>query len=127
MKMEHNPNNIMGKKMILRMYVFLLVAAISTGSISLYAETIAIVGGTIIDGNGGKPIKNGVIVIDNERIVAVGDRKTAIPIDARKIEAKGKYIIPGLMDANVHLYLMPSLESVVRYEGRYEEGEKKGG
>ena len=107
--------------MILRMYVFLLVAAISTGSISLQAETIAIVGGTIIDGNGGKPIKNGVIVIDGDRIIAVGDRKTAIPIDTREIEAEGKYIIPGLMDANVHLYLMPSLESLVRYEGRYEQ------
>jgi len=39
-------------------------------------DMIAIVGGTIIDGNGGEPINNGVIIVEGKRIVAVGNRAT---------------------------------------------------
>ena len=88
----------------------------------LHADPMAIVGGTIIDGNGGEPIRNGVIVIDGKRIVAIGKAKDVeIPNDARKINAKGKYIIPGLMDANVHLVLGFSTEYMLRFEGRFED------
>ena len=97
--------------------------AILMGSISLHAESIAIVGGTVIDGNGGKPISEGVIVINEGRITAVGDGATAIPAGARRIQANGKYIIPGLIDANVHLVAEPVLmiDAAARYEGRFED------
>ena len=67
------------------------------------SNAIAIVGGTIIDGNGGAPIDGGVILIDGQRIVAVGDRSTQIPSGAKQLSAAGKFIIPGLMDAYVYL------------------------
>ena len=47
-------------------------------------------------------------------------RLTFLP-GARQIDATGKFLIPGLMDANVHLVLGSSIEFIVRYEGRYEE------
>ncbi len=96
-------------------------AALCIFSTCASAETIAIVGGTIIDGNGGKPIENGVIVIDNKRIAAVGARSTPVPSQARTISAAGKYVIPGLMDANVHLVLDVYPYTLIRYEGRYDE------
>jgi imidazolonepropionase-like amidohydrolase len=42
-------------------------------------QALAVVGATIIDGTGGAPIKNGVIVTKGERIAAVGGAGTAIP------------------------------------------------
>lgn len=44
-----------------------------------------------------------------------------VPAGAREIDAAGKYIIPGLMDANVHLVLNMAIEFHGRYEGRYED------
>jgi imidazolonepropionase-like amidohydrolase len=82
----------------------------------------AIVGATVIDGTGGAPLKDAVIVIDGRKITAVGARgRVTIPAGAREINVAGKYIIPGLMDANVHLVLGSAIEFIVRYEGRYED------
>ncbi len=92
------------------------LAAVDAG-----ARPLAIVGGTIIDGNGGPVVRNGVIVVDGDRIVSVGSKDTAIPTQSGIIQASGKYIIPGLMDANVHLLIDTRLENVVRFEGRYPE------
>ena len=86
------------------------------------AQTLAITGGTIIDGTGNAPVKDGVLVINEDRIAAVGSlRAVTIPESAYRIDARGKYVIPGLMDANVHLFFPFSLEMLVRYEGRYHE------
>ena len=81
-------------------FVYATALAITLGLEPFQAETIAVVGGTIIDGHGGAPISSGVIVIDHGRITAIGDENIAIPAHARRIQAEGKYIIPGLMDAN---------------------------
>ena len=55
-------------------------------------ERLAIVGATIIDGNGGAPIANGTILIDGDRITAVGSRSdTAVPSDSRVIDGSGKF------------------------------------
>jgi imidazolonepropionase-like amidohydrolase len=86
-------------------------------------ETRAIVGGTVIDGNGGKPIENGTLIVEGKRILAVGGRSTPVPRHAETVDARGKYVIPGLMDANVHLvydfYTGPY--TLIKYEGRYDE------
>jgi imidazolonepropionase-like amidohydrolase len=84
----------------------------------------AFTGATIIDGNGGKPIANGVVLIEGPRIKAVGPAsRVAIPADAERIDVSGKYIVPGLMDANVHLVPWPSwtyIEFLARYENNFQ-------
>ncbi len=86
------------------------------------ADVTALTGATLIDGNGGPAVKDAVIVIDGRKIAAVGPRgSVTIPAGAREVNVAGKYIIPGLMDANVHLVLGSSIEFIVRYEGRYED------
>src|ERR1051326_5950197 len=68
--------------------------------------TTALVGGTVIDGNGGAPVADAVVLIAGSRITAVGPRSAvSIPADARQIDARGRWIIPGLIDTNVHLSL----------------------
>ena len=66
----------------------------------------ALVGGTLIDGFGGRPVRNSVILIDGERISAVGVEGTlAIPANAEVISTEGMSVLPGLWDMHVHLML----------------------
>ncbi len=88
------------------------------------AQTLAITGATIIDGTGRAPVSDGVIVIEGGRITSVGRAPgVKIPGAAKKIDARGKYVIPGLMDANVHLSLSHNLnvETLIRFEDRFDE------
>jgi|SRR5579871_6376098 len=85
------------------------------------ADILAVVGATIIDGNGGKPIEEGVVLIKGGRLLAVGDKSTIVPPVAQVISAAGKYVIPGLMDANVHLLVDVRLENLARHLGHYED------
>src|SRR5215510_10550097 len=64
------------------------------------AQALVIQGGTLIDGNGGAPVANSVIVIQGNRITAVGRAGAVqIPAGATVINAAGKWITPGLIDA----------------------------
>lgn len=85
---------------------------------------IAIVGGTVIDGNGGPPLSDAVVVVSGARITAVGPRSAVpIPPGAQVIDARGKFVTPGFIDTNVHLSLYGGntnerYESLVAYEDR---------
>lgn len=64
----------------------------------------AFIVGQILDGHGGKPLMNGVLLEDRGRIVGLGPRGTvAIPEHAEVIEAPNGTLLPGLMDSHVHL------------------------
>jgi len=67
-------------------------------------NTKVITGATLIDGTGRAPIKDAVIVIEGTRISVVGTRaKVKIPKGAQMLDARGKYVIPGLADMHNHL------------------------
>lgn len=60
--------------------------------------------GTLIDGNGGDPIPDAGLLIQDERIVAVGPlTQLDIPEGAQRIDAQGGTILPGLIDTHVHI------------------------
>ena len=64
----------------------------------------ALVGGTLIDGYGGPPIRNSVILVEGSRIKAVGRVGTLqIPAGAEVISTEGMSVLPGLWDMHVHL------------------------
>jgi len=68
------------------------------------ATPLVIQGGTLIDATGRAPMEDAVIVIEGERIKAVGKRgEVAAPPNARVIDVKGKTILPGLIDGHCHL------------------------
>lgn len=65
----------------------------------------AFVGGSLIDGTGGAPRADAVILVQGERIAAVGSRdEIPIPPEARVVDARGKWIVPGLIDAHIHFF-----------------------
>ncbi len=98
---------------------FLLLAWAPPTSATLQEQVTAIVGATIIDGNGGPPIADGTIIITGSRITAVGAGGTVdIPSNATIIDGNGKFITPGFIDTNVHVSLYGAGETIVRYEDR---------
>lgn len=61
---------------------------------------------TIIDGTGNKPIENGIVVIEDEKIIFAGkfeDWKDAEGKTYQEMNLTGKYILPGLIDCHVHI------------------------
>ncbi|HKV51609.1 MAG TPA: amidohydrolase family protein [Gemmatimonadaceae bacterium] len=77
-----------------------LIAPVST----LPAQTIAITGGKVYPVSG-PPIENGTVLIKDGKIVAVGANVT-VPSDAEKVDASGKWVTPGLVDAETQLGLV---------------------
>lgn len=66
---------------------------------------IAIRAGTLIDGNGQAPLKNAVVLIEDDKIQAVGAAdKVTIPQDAKVIDASTQTVLPGLIDVHVHVH-----------------------
>lgn len=66
----------------------------------------ALVGGTLLDGFGGPPIQNSVVIIEGKRIKAVGRQgELSIPKNAEIISTEGMSVLPGLWDMHVHLMI----------------------
>ncbi|RZJ86573.1 MAG: amidohydrolase, partial [Brevundimonas sp.] len=70
-------------------------------------ENIAIVGGTVFTGAGQK-IENGVVVVTDGRVAAVGDASTPAPAGYRVVDARGRFVTPGIIDVHSHLGVYPS-------------------
>lgn len=68
------------------------------------SRTVAIVGATLIDGRGGPPVRDAVVVVRGEKIVAAGARNAvSIPNEAEIIDARELTLLPGLIDAHFHI------------------------
>lgn len=95
------------KKIILSLFGFIILnfsAIANEGS-------IAFVGGLIIDGTDAAPLENGVVVITDGRIQAVGPRgDVGIPAGAQVIYVQGKTIMPGIVNAHGHVGGVRGLE-----------------
>ena len=65
--------------------------------------TVALVGGRVITMKGDEVIENGTVIVEGNRIRAVGPRgQVQVPSGAHVVDATGKTIIPGLVDVHWH-------------------------
>ena len=81
------------------------------------ASLVAVEGATLIDGTGAAPVPNTTLLIEDGRIRQIGRRgEVPIPPGAQIIQADGKYLIPGLIDAHVH-YNAPFLHRLYLAHG----------
>ena len=89
--------------------LFAILGLFSTANFTGQAQSgtvKALVGGTLIDGFGSTPIRNSVVIIEGERIKAVGQvGSLAIPAGAEVISTEGMTVLPGLWDMHVHLMI----------------------
>lgn len=68
----------------------------------------AILGGRIIDGNGGLAVEPGTVLVEGDAIRAVGPSdQVEVPADAERIDASDKTVMPGVMDGHMHVTTMP--------------------
>lgn len=90
--------------MIIRTLAVLAAVVFTTGVQA--QDRYALVGGTLIDGNGGQPIRNSVILVDGERIVRVGNTDTVqVPEGYEVISTEAMTVLPGLWEMHAHLML----------------------
>jgi imidazolonepropionase-like amidohydrolase len=86
------------------------------------AQLTAIVNATVIDGTGAAARPGTAILIEGKKIVAVGRKEQLqIPAGAEVIDGAGKFVIPGIIDTNVHLVLNTAPEWMGKYEGRLDQ------
>ncbi|MCU1277711.1 MAG: amidohydrolase, partial [bacterium] len=68
------------------------------------AGPMALVGARLVDGSGAPAIEDAVVIVDGDRIVAVGPRaSTPIPAGVRRVELAGATVLPGLWDMHAHV------------------------
>ena len=87
---------------------------------------LAVLGAVLIDGTGRQPVPNSAVLIDQGVFTVVGTRNDVqIPDNAEIIDAAGSFLLPGLMNGNVHLLDgimmmgVGGIEYLARHEGSY--------
>ena len=104
-------------RLMARSTFFVVLSAAYVGSASAQAQNSApleiLYGFTLIDGNGGAPIEDAAMAIRGNEILTVSSRRELLsgpdaPRDAVATNLGGGFVIPGLIDAHVHLATSPN-------------------
>src|SRR3954451_14947999 len=92
-----------GREGMIKKSLLPLLAAGLVFAGSAQAQNLVIQGGTLIDGTGRAPIENSVIVIEGNRIKAVGRTgEVQIPPGSHIVVVNGKHVLPGFIDGHCH-------------------------
>jgi imidazolonepropionase-like amidohydrolase len=86
-----------------------VLVGLLSGSLGLAAQDLVITNARIIDGNGGV-IPDGSVVVEDGRIVSVTAGDTAVPEGALQIDAQGRTLMPGFIDAHRHIINGPGAQ-----------------
>lgn len=101
----------------------LLMLAAMSGTVAVADRGIAITDVTVIDGTGAQPRRNVTVLVQDGLIVDVGSGRN-VPEDAERIDGRGKFLLPGFIDTNVHASIYGNAtrkETVVKYGERNAE------
>lgn len=83
--------------------LLVLALALATALVAR-AGDLVIVGATLIDGTGAAPLRDSAVVVSGERIAATGPgAQVRVPPGAHFVDARGKFLVPGLWDLHVHV------------------------
>ncbi|WP_339303603.1 amidohydrolase family protein [Paenibacillus sp. FSL R5-0519] len=69
------------------------------------SQITAFVGALLIDGQGGEAVSDSVVLVENGKFIAAGAKATVpVPESAKLVDVTGKTVMPGLIDAHVHVH-----------------------
>ena len=89
-----------------RLGACVLACLLTAGARAQPKPLTALVGGTLVDGYGGRPLRNSAILIEGERIKTVGTADDVdLPPGTQVISTEGMTVLPGLWDMHVHLMI----------------------
>ena len=77
--------------------------------------SLLLTGATLIDGLGGDPLPDASVTVEDDRITAVG-KATSVPADADLVDLSGLTLLPGLIDAHVHIGHSSEMRAVLNNE-----------
>ncbi len=77
--------------------------------------SLLLTGATLIDGLGGDPVSDAAVTVTDDRITAVG-KATSVPADADLVDLSGLTLLPGLIDAHVHIGHSSEMRAVLNNE-----------
>ena len=99
------PGVIMKRITSLLILYCLSLAVVAGQAVQADAPTLAISGGQLVDGYGGLPVQNAVVLVSGDRITGVGDvNSVSIPDGVKTLDADGMTILPGLWESHGHLF-----------------------
>ena len=76
-------------------------------------QIVALVGGRLIDGTGGEPVADAIVLIAGDEIKQAGPAaQVPVPAGAMVIDVRGKTVLPGLIDGHLHLLGIKSMNQV---------------
>lgn len=86
---------------------FHLIAALLLAASAAAQDRLALVGGMLLDGYDVPPLHHAAVLIEGDRIVAVGRAaEVEIPPDTEVVDTSGRVMIPGMMDLHAHLAVL---------------------
>ncbi len=95
--------------------IVLLFLSVSSARAEADSTSLMLANATIIDGTGAGPRSNVTVVIDGGRITGIFEEDAPdAPADARVVDLSGRFVLPGLIDAHVHLSSNPEAEAALR-------------
>jgi len=98
---------------------FLAATLALAGELAVPRNPLAFRGATLIDGTGAPPRANALLVVSDGRIVSVSDATpqslASLPAGTEVLDASGKWIVPGLIDAHVHAESEEDLKTMLRW------------
>lgn len=87
--------------------LFALLCVFSYLFSSLHAQTddqvIVFINATIVDGISEAPTRGAILTVAGGKIQSISTAQNDVPVEARIIDLNGKHIMPGLIDAHVHI------------------------
>jgi imidazolonepropionase-like amidohydrolase len=93
---------IMNPRIVFLLFALVAISCRSTDTVK--AHYTAFTGATIVDGTGSDPVRNGVLLIQGGKIIAVGPRHhVSIPEGTTIVDVKGKTIMPGIINGHGHV------------------------
>jgi imidazolonepropionase-like amidohydrolase len=93
----------------------ILLPVLSLAFAAAHADTIVLHAARLLDVDSGKILTPGEVLVSGERIVAVGSHVDH-PSDAKTIDLGDRTLMPGLIDAHVHLFLHPGAEDAQTFD-----------